>query len=189
MNTQRNSASQGSGVLARTLCFVFLGISIACAPQATPTFFAPPTAAAQLPTAAALAAPTSAIIVPTIAAPATAAMTATPCTNDLKFVQDLTIPDGTAVIPGEKIDKQWFVTNSGTCDWDRTYRFKLITGEALGAGTEQALYPARAGTQATLRIVFTAPPEAGTHQTAWQAIGPDGVPFGDTVYMQITVSP
>lgn len=122
----------------------------------------------------------------TLTAPA---VTPTPCTNDLRFVQDLTIPDGTAVTPAQPVDKQWLVTNSGTCDWNAAYRFKLISGEAMQAATEQALYPARAGSQATLRVLFTAPSEPGTHQSAWQAVSPDGIAFGEAVYVQISVSP
>ena len=46
--------------------------------------------------------------------------TATPtCSDWLTFVEDLTIPDGTSVIPGSVLDKRWQVENSGTCNWDR----------------------------------------------------------------------
>ena len=101
----------------------------------------------------------------------------------------MTIPDGTSVTPGMPVDKQWLVTNAGSCDWSAAYRLKLISGDAMGAPAEQALYPARAGTQATLRVVFAAPQQAGTYQSAWQAFGPDGTAFGEAVYMQITVAP
>jgi len=57
----------------------------------------------------------------------------------------------------------------------------------MGAATEQALYPARAGSQATISINFTAPSEPGTYNTAWQAIDPNGEPFGDAVFMEIIV--
>ena len=57
----------------------------------------------------------------------------------------------------------------------------------MGAATEQALYPARAGTQATIQITFTAPGEPGTYTTAWQALDPNGEPFGDPVFMEIIV--
>lgn len=101
----------------------------------------------------------------------------------------MTVEDGTVVAPGARIDKQWLVTNSGTCSWDSRYRLKLIGGDALGAQTEQALYPARAGTQLTLQIIFTAPLEAGTYSSAWQAYGPAGDAFGDFVSINIIVSP
>ena len=109
------------------------------------------------------------------------------CTNGLTFSQDVTIPDGTLLAGGQIIDKQWLVTNSGTCDWDERYRLKFVGGEPLSATIEQALYPARAGAQVALRIMFTAPLEAGTFQSAWQAFAPDGSAFGDPIYMQIVV--
>jgi len=49
------------------------------------------------------------------------------------------------------------------------------------------LYPARAGTQATVQIIFTAPFTDGVYESAWQAYDPSGNPFGDPVYIRITV--
>ncbi|HMA09891.1 MAG TPA: NBR1-Ig-like domain-containing protein, partial [Ramlibacter sp.] len=106
-----------------------------------------------------------------------------------KFTQDLTVPDGTVFAPGAAVDKQWLVTNTGSCSWGPAYRLRLISGEALGLPPEQALYPALAGTQATLRLVFTAPSDPGSHQGAWQAFSPEGIAFGEAVYIQIVVSP
>jgi hypothetical protein len=63
---------------------------------------------------------------------------------------------------------------------------KFVGGLEMGA-SEQALYPARAGTQVTLEITFTAPSEPGNYTTAWQAFGPQGEPFGDAIYMEIVV--
>ena len=59
----------------------------------------------------------------------------------------------------------------------------------MGAPGEQALYPARAGTQAVIRILFTAPAQAGAYVSQWRAAGPDGQSFGDPIYIVITVSP
>jgi len=174
--------------MTRTMLFAALWSASACAPHATPTLFVPPSAAPALVSIATSAAtPTRS---PTPAATRTALpVTPTPCSNDLKFEQDLTFPDGTTVMPGAAVDKQWLVTNSGSCNWGEGYRLKLISGEAMGIPAEQALYPAVAGTQATLRLVFSAPQDAGSHQGAWQAIAPDGTAFGEAVYVQIVVSP
>lgn len=91
--------------------------------------------------------------------------------------------------PGQSIDKRWQVLNSGSCNWDDRYAIKLVGGDAMGATTPQPLYPARAGTKAVLRILFTAPQAAGLYQCQWTAVGPDGQPFGDPFYMQIAVTP
>jgi hypothetical protein len=146
--------------------------------------YLPPTAAPQTP-----------LVIPLPAATATPAPTseaprpsATPvCSADLKFVQDATVPDGSIVAPGAIIDKRWIVENSGDCNWDERFRLRLIEGAEMSAATEQALYPARSGTQAVLRILFTAPSEPGVYLSAWQAIDPLGQPFGEIIYMQIEV--
>jgi hypothetical protein len=91
--------------------------------------------------------------VPTVTLTATIAG---PCTNNLSFLDDITIDDGTSVSPGSSIDKQWLVQNSGSCNWDSTYRIRGIGGDPLGANTERLLYPAKAGTQATVLSEFIA---------------------------------
>lgn len=109
------------------------------------------------------------------------------CTDQLRFVEDVTIPDGAQVAPGQVINKQWRVENQGTCNWDDRYRLRLVQGPAMGAPEEQALYPARSGVQALIHIVFTTPMEAGRYRSAWQAYNPQGQPFGDTIYIEIVV--
>lgn len=111
----------------------------------------------------------------------------TACTNSLTFLSDVTLPDGASVPPSASLDKRWQVQNSGTCNWDEHYRFKLMSGPALGASEVQLLYPARGGKQFTLRLVLTAPTEPGPYRSQWQAIDPQGNPFGDPVYLDILV--
>jgi len=110
------------------------------------------------------------------------------CNNILSFRDDLTIPDGWEVTPGSTIDKRWEVENSGTCNWSEGYTIQLIQGLAMGSPETQALYPARSGTRAIIRIVFTAPDEPGTYRSAWQAHTPSGQPFGDPFYIEIVVT-
>jgi hypothetical protein len=109
------------------------------------------------------------------------------CTNQLNYIEDLSIPDGSPFPPGASLDKRWKVENSGTCNWDGRYRLQLTAGPALNAQAEQALYPARAGSQAEIRIEFKAPQEPGVYRSAWQAFDPSGQPFGDPVFIEIDV--
>ena len=109
------------------------------------------------------------------------------CTDNLRFVTDLTVPDGTPVLPGSLVDKQWQVENNGTCNWDSRYRLKFIAGDDLGAPLVQALYPARSGTQPAIRLTFSAPSEPGAYRSAWQAYSPQDVPFGDPIFVEIVV--
>lgn len=135
-------------------------------------------------------APTVAVT-PTLPAspiPTGAAPSPTPaCTDNLTFVADLTVPDGTIISPGETIDKRWQVVNSGTCNWDKRYTLVLVTGAEMGAGSPQALFPALAGADAQVRILFTAPVETGIYRSAWQAVSPAGQAFGDPIFIEISV--
>lgn len=173
-----------SDPIRATVLLAFLLTLSACAPTPTPTLFVPPTeppqSLIQITVTPTVNSPT---IVPTIAVPTPTP----PCTDNLTWDQDLTIPDGTTVTPGQSLDKKWLVTNSGTCDWNSRYRLKLVGGDSLGANQQMALYPARAGAQVTLEVLFTAPQNSGTYQSAWQAVAPDGTTFGDSFYVQIVV--
>jgi hypothetical protein len=180
------------GRILRLFLVASLGIVVlsACSSlRSQPTMpsapFIPPTRQAQtapaalmtvLPPAAALTSSPSPEVTPTPA-----------CSNILAFAADLSIPDGTIVKPGEQLEKRWQVRNSGTCNWDNTYRVGLIAGPALGVPEKQALFPARSGTEAKIRMLFTAPAEPGTYRSAWQAIDPSGEPFGDPFFIEIVV--
>jgi len=138
----------------------------------------------------ALSTPSFQVIVPTETPEPILPIALTPtltCIDELTFLDDMTIPDLSIVIPGSGLDKQWLVQNSGSCNWDSHYRLRLVGGSALGASAEQALYPARVGMQATLQIFFTAPQEAGEYLSNWQAFDAKGIPFGETFFIKIIV--
>lgn len=142
----------------------------------------------------ALSSPMAVVASPTSPAPAAPTPTSPPiaptpeCSSGLRYIEDLTIPDGSIAAPGEALDKRWRVENNGTCNWDERFRLKLIAGPSLGAGETRALYPARSGTQADLQIIFTAPQEPGAYRSAWQAYNPAGQPFGDTIFIDFIVT-
>jgi hypothetical protein len=133
--------------------------------------------------------PTTVVIAAATPTPQSSSVQSAECTNSLKYIEpDLTYPDGTEVKPSQAIDKQWKVKNSGTCNWDSTYTLQLTGGEGMGAASPQALVPARNGTETVISIQFTAPVEPGRYTSQWKAYGPDGQPFGDPIYMDITVT-
>jgi len=109
------------------------------------------------------------------------------CINNLHFLSDVTIPDGMIVNPGSTIDKRWSVENNGTCNWDKNYKLQLIEGDALGAETEQSLFPARSGAQVEILIRFIAPTDEGRYLSSWKAVDPKGNAFGEAIYMEIIV--
>jgi hypothetical protein len=144
--------------------------------------FIPPSPDAPVPTLQ-----PGATIAATDTIPSLPTSTAPSCIDSLTFLADLTLPDGSMVSPNTSLDKQWQVENSGTCNWDERYRLKLVSGPELSGRSEQALFPARSGTQATIRVQFTAPSEPGAYRSAWQAHSPQGEPFGDPFFIDIVV--
>jgi hypothetical protein len=109
------------------------------------------------------------------------------CSNGLEFRDDLTIPDGTNVVAGSTLDKQWEVRNSGTCNWTSGYTLTNISGDNMGVTTDQDLVPARRGSTVTIRIIFVAPDEPGSYTSAWQAVDKNGNLFGDPIFIDINV--
>jgi hypothetical protein len=110
------------------------------------------------------------------------------CFSNLQWLADLTYPDGSTVLPGQTVIKQWRIQNNGTCNWDERYRLKFASGDMLGAlNSEVMLYPAASGAEAIIEIEFTAPQFPGLYRTTWQAYDPDGKPFGQALYMEIIV--
>ncbi|MCI0552420.1 MAG: hypothetical protein L0287_15830 [Anaerolineae bacterium] len=181
--------SRPSSPLRMSLLAVVLTLLLtsACSPAPTATPFRPPTAQAPLIEPTFIINPTQPIVIIESSPLPTIIPTINPeeCSDNLTFVSDLTIPDNTSTAYGSTIDKQWIVENSGSCHWNSEYRLKHIGGALLDATEEIALYPARAGTQATIQILFTAPFTDGEYESAWQAFDPDGLAFGDPIFIRI----
>jgi hypothetical protein len=175
-------------LIAVTLTF---SLASACSPTSTPTPFRPPTAHGPLIEPTFIIHPTQMVVVvqPSPLPTVIPTVDSGECVNSLTYIDDLTIPDNSSIAYGAVMDKQWLVQNSGTCNWNPDYHLKHVGGAALGAPEEIALYPARAGTQATIQILFTAPFTDGVYESAWQAFDPDGLAFGDPIYIRVVVQP
>jgi len=192
-----------AGISLFILTVLFLGLSLGCSPspESIPTqagaILTPQFAREQATPAAPARDLTPTATLFRLASPSTAPTsteaprlpTPTPaCQDGLRYLADITVPDGSIVSPGEAIDKQWQVVNSGTCNWNERYWLRRISGPPLDSLDEQALYPARGGTQAVIRVLLVAPPDPGTYRSAWQAYNPQGEPFGDPIFVEILVS-
>jgi len=192
-----------AAAVAVALCLALSGCSTS---TATPTPFLPPDNASPTPPVLPVVTSTT-IPTPTDAATATLEVAAAasdtpaillatgtptptpngPCTNNAHFVTDVTVPDGTQYMPGQPIDKQWRVKNTGTCDWGADYRLVLVSGNAMSAPSEVALYPAKSGSEAILELNMIAPPGPGAYTGRWQARSPSAKLFGDRVFVTINV--
>ena len=111
-----------------------------------------------------------------------------PCTDDLTFIDDLTVPDGSVFAPGEQIVKQWQVENSGTCEWTSKYSVRILSGSSMGAAGKQKLPSIPPGEEGMVEVIFTAPEEIGNYYCQLQAYDDSGKPFGHDFFIDIIVS-
>jgi hypothetical protein len=123
---------------------------------------------------------------PQPAQPAAPAAPAQPAAcAQLRWVADVTIPDGTAIAPGTQFVKTWKVKNNGTCAFSGTLNF-IGTGNQMGGASPTTLPKIDPGQQADISINLTAPAQVGEYQGTWQPRLTDGTPM-ENLIIQIKV--
>ncbi len=104
--------------------------------------------------------------------------TKAPC-NGMEWIQDVTIPDNTHIVPGTQFVKTWRIMNSGSCDWNTNWQLAFDSGEQMG-GLLFVPIPrvVPSGTMVDVSVLLTAPMEIGLHTGGWKMMSPSGVKFG-----------
>jgi len=105
--------------------------------------------------------------------------------DNLAFITDLTIPDGSVIPVGATFIKTWLVRNQGTTEWGQGYTLRFCENTPLTIVTEMPLPPAKPGEDGSISIMMTAPAEPGRYKSTWQAHNPAGRPFGNKVFTLI----
>ena len=105
----------------------------------------------------------------------------------LAFMSDITIPDNTAMTPGQTFTKTWKVKNTGSCAWDAGFKFAFTGGDAMGGTTQTLVAPVAAGAEFNISVPMTAPNKAGAIRSNWRMSTTAGQSFGDEVYVLIVV--
>lgn len=108
--------------------------------------------------------------------------------DNAAFIGDVTIPDGTILSPGETFTKTWRVQNSGSCDWSTTYALSFNSGESMNGSTVYFPYAVSSGNQMDISVELTTPSDLGTYVGYWKMQNANGIIFGQTLYVQITVA-
>jgi len=131
---------------------------------------------------------------PTITiAPTNTQMTATatpePC-DVAGFIRDVTIEDGSTMMPGTSFTKTWRVLNEGTCTWTKDYDLVFERGESMGgdASVQMTTGTVDPGSQLDISVDLVAPDSPGTYRGTWQLRNADGVVFTvDGFWVEIKV--
>jgi len=113
------------------------------------------------------------------------ATTPAPCAR-LRFVEDVTIPDGSPVAPGAQFAKTWRVQNTGTCVISGTLSF-IGSGNQMSGQSPTNLSNIEPGQTADVSLKLTAPTLPGAYQGTWQARASDGTVL-ENLFLKITVT-
>ncbi|MDP6770889.1 MAG: NBR1-Ig-like domain-containing protein [Anaerolineales bacterium] len=127
------------------------------------------------------------LVPPTISPTATIAPPKETCKNDAMFVTDLTIPDFSKLEPNKPISKLWQIRNTGTCPWGPGYSVVFKEGHAMTTKLQHALYPAKPDANAIIQIDMITPSSPGDYQGYWLLYDPDGIMFGQKLFIKITI--
>lgn len=146
-------------------------------PSPTPTPSPEPTTATRAPTSTPTSTPT-----PTLTP------TPTPCLPDVAFVQDVSVPDGAGFSPGQSFTKVWRMRSTGCARWERGTRLVFVSGDRMAAPDAVEVPDTPIGETVDISVDMVAPDSPGTYQGNWQMQGPDGVRFGERVYVKIAVA-
>jgi hypothetical protein len=104
------------------------------------------------------------------------------------FVNDVTVPDGTPMAPGQQFTKTWLVKNSGTCTWTPTYKIAYGYGMSqMGGAATPIGKTVKPGEQAEISVALTAPSTAGDVSGTWRLMNDKGVFFGTNLTVVIKV--
>jgi len=105
-----------------------------------------------------------------------------------RFVQDVTIEDGSILKPAEKFNKVWRMRNSGEEAWPEETFLAFVGGDRLGA-PEQVPLPrtVNPGEEVDLAVEMTAPEQPGRYTGYWRLVTPNGR-FGQRVWVDILVN-
>lgn len=97
----------------------------------------------------------------------------------IRFVADVTIPDGVPVDPGIVFKKTWRLKNIGTCTWTKSYKLVFVGGAQMGGVSASNLPKDVApGQTIDLSIGLTAPTAPGRYIGYWQLQNAAGGLFG-----------
>jgi polar amino acid transport system substrate-binding protein len=120
------------------------------------------------------------------------------CFDSMAWVSDLTYDDENmtnppAMTPGQVFQKGWRVRNTGTCTWDSGYSLRFAYGNRPGAqmggqpvNVEGSVAP---GQTYDLYVNLVAPLYPGIYDGVWQMHNADNAPFGQRIYVGISVTP
>jgi hypothetical protein len=109
------------------------------------------------------------------------------CLPNAKFVQDLTVPDGTQFAAGQSFTKQWRLLSKGCLLWPAGTSLAFVSGDRLSDLEEVTVPDTPLGNTVDIAVDMVAPKNPGRYRSYWQLKDPSGDLFGERIYVDIVV--
>jgi hypothetical protein len=126
--------------------------------------------------------------VPTPPGPPSMTPPPTPITKEnLQYVADTSIPDGTTLPSGQTFVKGWLVFNNGQTAWKQNWALHLVSGPGFGARAIP-VPPTQQCRSANIVAQMRSPGRIGTFKSVWQMEDAQGHPFGQRLTLVVTLT-
>lgn len=107
-----------------------------------------------------------------------------------RFVGDITIPDASVIAPSTDFVKIWLVRNDGPCDWPDGVRLVTAGGDPMcDVNLSIPVDSIVVGDETHVSITLKSPPAPGRYMSYFRLIAPDGIVFGQKLWVDIRVKP
>jgi uncharacterized repeat protein (TIGR01451 family) len=110
----------------------------------------------------------------------------TGCTDKVAFIADVTVPDGTVMLPNYAFTKTWRLKNIGTCTWSPSYSVTYVSGDPMSAvypaPLTSTVYP---GQSVDVSVNMVSPAASGTYKGYWALKNAVGTVFSLGTYSNI----
>lgn len=117
--------------------------------------------------------------------PADVTPSATECSYGATFVKDVTIPDGTEILAGEEFTKTWQMMNTGCLDWPSGTQLVFLEGDQMDGPATVSVNPTSTNGTRDISVVLKAPATPGEYTGYWKLKAPDGLIFGQRIFVKI----
>lgn len=111
-----------------------------------------------------------------------------PVIDEMIYLADVTIPDGSSIVAGESFTKTWRVRNSGTSTW-RNCTLEHFSDERMDGPESVPLPPLKPNETGEISLPLVAPAAPGRHRSTWKPRNGRGRLFSFELYADIVVTP
>lgn len=111
-----------------------------------------------------------------------------PTIDEMAYLADITVPDGTSIVAGRSFTKTWRVRNSGTSTWNH-FTLAHAGDERMDGPESVPLPPLKPNESGEVSLTLVAPLTPGRHRSTWKPRNSRGRLFPFELFADIVVTP